>query len=373
MRWAPGEPLAAPLRRMQDGRTAVLDHPQVRLTELQRGRGELFDSIVVIENYTAEQTANGLVTGVEVRDAVHYPLALVVRPGRETSVVLKHDTARVDDATAGLLLEMFERTLTALATGPQRTVASLPLRTRPEQGVHGPDRAADPRTLARRVADGLAADPGRTAVVAPDGTLTAAELDRRSAALAGALRERGVGPGSVVGVAVPRSTELMVALLGVVRAGAAYLPLDPEHPAERIAFTAADAGVDTVLVPVGTDPDTDPLPDLPGVRRLGVAELADGPVPAALPDPDPDDAAYLIYTSGSTGRPKGVVVSHRAIVNRLEWMQDEYRLTPDDRVLQKTPASFDVSVWEFFWGPSTGATVVLAAPAGTATPSTSPA
>ncbi|MFE7202706.1 amino acid adenylation domain-containing protein [Pseudonocardia alni] len=360
MRWAPGEPPAAPLRRMQDGRTAVLDHPQVRLAELQRGRGELFDSIVVIENYAAEQTANGLVTGVEVRDAVHYPLALVVRPGRETSVVLKHDTARVDDATAGLLLEMFERTLTALVTGPQRTIAALPLRTRPEQGVHGPERAADPRTLARRVADGLAADPGRTAVVAPDGTLTAAELDRRSAALAGALRERGAGPGSVVGIAVPRSTELMVALLGVVRAGAAYLPLDPEHPAERIAFTAADAGVDTVLVPAGTDP----LPDLPGVRRLAVAELADGPVPAALPDPDPDDAAYLIYTSGSTGRPKGVVVSHRAIGNRLDWMQDAYPLTADDRVLQKTPAGFDVSVWEFFWAPSTGATVVLAAPGG---------
>ncbi|MEJ8277563.1 amino acid adenylation domain-containing protein [Pseudonocardia spirodelae] len=375
LRWAPGEPLSAALHRMQDGRTAVLDHPQVRLAELQRGRGELFDSIVVVENYAGARP--GLVTAVEVRDAVHYPLALIVRTGRETGVTLKHDTARVGDDAAALLLEVFGRTLSALVDEPGRTAASLPLRAAPETGVHGPVRPLDTRTLAQRVAEGLARDPGATAVVAPDGTLTAAELDRRSAAVAGALRGRGAGPGTVVGVAVPRSTELMVALLGVVRAGAAYLPLDPEHPAERIADTAADAGVDTVLVGTGTGTGTGTgsgtgsgtgagteLPELPGVTRLAVAALADGPVPAALPYPDPADAAYLIYTSGSTGRPKGVVVDHRAIGNRLDWMQSAHPLAADDRVLQKTPAGFDVSVWEFFWAPSVGAAVVLAAPGG---------
>ncbi|OLL72720.1 Siderophore biosynthesis non-ribosomal peptide synthetase [Pseudonocardia sp. Ae168_Ps1] len=362
LRRSPGEPLSAALRRMQTGRTAVLDHPQVRLADLQRGRGELFDSIVVVENFPAPDAGPGdlEIGDVEVRDAVHYPVALVVGVGRETAIVLKHDPRRVDAATADLLVGLLRDRIDALVGTPGRALGSLPLRTGDEPAA-GETRPPDIRTLAERVADGLARDPGATAVVAPDGRLTAAELDRRSAALAGALRERGAGgPGAVVGVAVPRSAELLVALLGIVRAGAAYLPLDPEHPAERLAHVAGDAGVGTVLVGAGNDP----LPELPGVTRLAVADLADGPVPADLPFPHPDDAAYLIYTSGSTGRPKGVVVSHRAIGNRLDWMQDAYPLGPDDRVLQKTPAGFDVSVWEFFWGPAQGATTVLARPGG---------
>ncbi|MBP2368860.1 non-ribosomal peptide synthetase [Pseudonocardia parietis] len=357
LRWAPGESLSAPLRRMQDGRTAVLDHPQVRLADLQRGRGELFDSLVVVENFPAAPA--GIVGDVEVRDAVHYPLALVVGTGRETTVVLKHDRARVDAGTAQLLLDLFGATVTALVHEPARAAGSLPLRSDDEPAA-GPVRPLDIRTLPERITAGLARDPGHTAVVAPDGTLDAAELDRRSAALAGALRARGAGPGAVVGVAVPRSCELMVALIGVLRAGAAYLPLDPDHPAERSAHIAADAGLDLVLVPSADDP----LPELPGVTRLPVGPLSADPVPADLPFPDPDDAAYLIYTSGSTGRPKGVVVSHRAIGNRLDWMQYAHPITAVDRVLQKTPAGFDVSVWEFFWAPARGATVVLARPGG---------
>ena len=359
MRWAPGEPLSVPLRRMQEGRTAVLDHPQVRLADLQRDRGggELFDSIVVVENFPA--AAGGVVGDVEVRDAVHYPLALVVGAGAETTVVLKHDLDRVGVGTAELVLELFGATLHALVHEPARATGSLPLRSGAEPAA-GPVRPFDTRTLPERITAGLARDPGRIAVVAPDGELAAAELDRRSAALAGALRERGAGPGTVVGVAVPRSSSLMVALTGVLRSGAAYLPLDPEHPPERLSFVAADAGVDLVLVPA----QGDPLPGLAGVTRLPVEEAASGPVSAELPDPDPDDAAYLIYTSGSTGRPKGVVVSHRAVGNRLDWMQNAYPLGADDRVLQKTPAGFDVSVWEFFWALAEGATVVLARPGG---------
>ncbi|SFM71927.1 amino acid adenylation domain-containing protein [Pseudonocardia ammonioxydans] len=367
LRWAPGEPLSVPLRRMQEGRTAVLDHPQVRLADLQRDRGELFDSIVVVENFPA--AAEGVVGDVEVRDAVHYPLALVVGTGAETTVVLKHDLDRVDVETAALVLELFGATVHALVHEPARATGSLPLRAGAEPAA-GPVRPLDTRTLPERITAGLARDPGRTVVVAPDGELAAAELDRRSAALAGALRERGAGPGTVVGVAVPRSCALMVALTGVLRSGAAYLPLDPEHPPERLSFVAADAGVDLVVVAAqggpaeGASPQDVPLPGLPGVTRIPVEEAAAGPVPAELPHPDPDDAAYLIYTSGSTGRPKGVVVSHRAVGNRLDWMQDAYPLGADDRVLQKTPAGFDVSVWEFFWALAEGATVVLARPGG---------
>jgi amino acid adenylation domain-containing protein len=367
LRWSPGEPLSAVLRRLQDAQTALLDHQQVRLVDLHRlaGLPELFDSLVVVENYPREQRGDGLALHeVEVLDAVQYPLALIVAPGRELELTLKHDPARVSDEAAALVLAQVRRTLAALAD-LAAPVASIALRDDAEPAEDTGHPVA-PTTLPALVAAQAARTPDATAVVAEDATLTYAELDRRSAALAARLGPR---PEQVIGVAVPRSAELMVALLGVLRSGAAYLPLDLDLPADRLRFMIEDAGVDTVVTTVHEQ-----VP--PGVAVLGVegrgvegsgaegsgVEGGDGPVPA-VPD-DPDAAAYLIYTSGSTGRPKGVLVSHRAIGNRLAWMQHEYGLTGDDRVLQKTPASFDVSVWEFFWALCEGATVVLARPGG---------
>ncbi len=359
VRFRPGEPLAEPLRRLHASRAALLDHQQVGLGELQRlaGGDEPFDTLVVVENHPqAGDTATdgGLrVHGEDVRDAVHYPLALLAGPGRELTLTLKYDADRVPAAAAGLLVELLERHLDTFARAPRTPVASVALRpgARPDTG---PELAVPRATLPSLITAQAARTPDATAVVGEDATLTYAELDRRSAELAGRLRARGAGPGRVVGVAVPRSAELMVALVGVLRSGAAYLPLDLDYPADRLAYMASDAGVDTVVV-------DSVRPDLDGVELVPAADHGHAPDTA---DPDRDDAAYLIYTSGSTGRPKGVVVSHRAIVNRLEWMQDEYGLGPDDRVLQKTPASFDVSVWEFFWPLCRGAAVVLARPDG---------
>src|SRR5262249_11648195 len=161
-------------------------------------------------------------------------------------------------------------------------------------------------------------------------SLTYADLDARVDALAAELTTHGVTRNTVVAVALPRSTELVVALLAVQRAGGAYVPLDPDYPEERRAFMLADSGAHVILTPAeGGGGKVPPPPPPPSGWERGE-------------DPRPDDAAYVIYTSGSTGQPKGVVITHRAIVNRLAWMQSEYGLTPDDRVLQKTPASFDV-------------------------------
>ena len=351
MRWSPGEPLGAAVARLSAAQAALLDHQQVRLSDLHRlaGLPELFDSLVVIENYPRAQLSDGLVLrGVEVIDAVHYPLALIVATGDELELTLKHDPARVSDEAAALVVAQLRRTLDALATNLAAAVASIPLNDRISRDETAHEVA--PTTLPARIAAQAARTPHATAVVAEDATLTYTELLARADALAGRL---GDGRGRIVGVAVPRSAELMVALLGVLRSGAAYLPLDLDLPADRLRFMIADAGVDTVVTVAGTD-----LPD--GVDRVHVGESG----VAAAVDPDGDAAAYLIYTSGSTGRPKGVLVSHRAVGNRLAWMQHEYGLTADDRVLQKTPATFDVSVWEFFWALCAGATVVLARPDG---------
>nr|WP_276568799.1 amino acid adenylation domain-containing protein [Aeromicrobium phoceense] len=196
-------------------------------------------------------------------------------------------------------------------------------------------------TLGRCFLDQVARTPEAVAVVDEETTCTYAELARRAGAVAADLRARGVGPGDVVGVALERSTALIEAVHAIALLGAVYLPLDTDLPDARIASMIEDAGARTVLGPDDNAP----------------AGSSSVPTPE-----DPDAPAYLLFTSGSTGRPKGVLVGHRAIDNRLAWMQHRLPLGPGDRVLHKTPISFDVSVWELFWPLQTGATLVIAPP-----------
>ncbi|WP_164840449.1 non-ribosomal peptide synthetase [Collimonas arenae] len=204
-----------------------------------------------------------------------------------------------------------------------------------------------------------------------DGSLLSyTDLNQRANQLARLLRTHGAGPEQIVAIAVPRSLELVVALLAILKTGAAYLPVDPDYPQDRITFMLGDAQPVCLLTTnalAPTLPANVPqlLLDLPqtaaAIDAYADTNLQDHERSAAL---TPLHPAYVIYTSGSTGKPKGVVVSHRAIINRLRWMQATYCLQADDRVLQKTPSSFDVSVWEFFWPLIDGATLVLAKPGG---------
>ncbi|MFT3899459.1 MAG: amino acid adenylation domain-containing protein [Gordonia sp. (in: high G+C Gram-positive bacteria)] len=220
---------------------------------------------------------------------------------------------------------------------------------------------AESTTLARLLADAADEHAGRTALLWADRSLTYGELRAAALDLAAELRARGVGRGSVVALRLTRSAETVCGLLAALECGAAYLPIDPELPAARIDDMLADARA-AVLLTAPDDGAADwawdglalRVVECRGAERLGVS----GPRQVA----GPRDAAYMIFTSGSTGRPKGVVIEHRSIVNRLRWMDDTFRLAPDDRVVQKTPYSFDVSVWEFFWPLIRGAALVLATP-----------
>ncbi|MFI6510690.1 amino acid adenylation domain-containing protein [Streptosporangium sp. NPDC050855] len=218
-------------------------------------------------------------------------------------------------------------------------------------------------TLTSLIEAQTARTPDAPAVVTGDVTLTYAELDERAGALAHWLRRIGVRRGSPVAVCAERSAELVVALLGVLKAGGAYVPLDPEYPPSRLAFMLSDSGARVMLTQRHL---RDLLPEGAIKPVLLDAPESWGPQPAGSPPPvtGPDDAAYTIYTSGSTGRPKGVVNTHRGIVNRLAWMQRRFGLTSGETVLQKTPTSFDVSVWEFFWPLVTGASLVPVRPGG---------
>ncbi|MFF0739962.1 amino acid adenylation domain-containing protein [Streptomyces sp. NPDC004111] len=215
-------------------------------------------------------------------------------------------------------------------------------------------------TLIAPFEEQAARTPDATALLHGELRLTYAELDARANRLAHHLVELGVRPGTVAAVAVPRSVDLVVALLAVLKAGGAYLPLDPDYPADRLAYMLADAEPACVLAD-----RADRVP-ASGVPLVALDRLDTSAYPTGSPAPalTPEHPAYVIYTSGSTGRPKGVVVPHAAIDNRLRWMQAQYPLTSADRVLQKTPSGFDVSVWEFFWAFREGAVLVVAEPGG---------
>ncbi|WBU54441.1 amino acid adenylation domain-containing protein [Paracoccus sp. SCSIO 75233] len=211
-------------------------------------------------------------------------------------------------------------------------------------------------TLPELIETRMRATPEATALQFGGTKLSYAQLDQRSAALAHRLMQTGAGPDRIVAVALERSVELVVALVAILRAGAAYLPLDPEHPPDRLSGIIGQAKPVTVLT----------SPDLAAKLPRDAAMLMTDDWPRTGGNsvrPAPSDLAYVIFTSGSTGAPKGVAVEHGAIVNRLLWMASHYRIRPDDRILQKTPASFDVSVWEFFLPLITGATLVISPPA----------
>ncbi|MER5935700.1 amino acid adenylation domain-containing protein [Streptomyces sp. NPDC001928] len=275
--------------------------------------------------------------------------------------------------TVDRLLQHLETLLAAALTDPELALSCLPLMTGAEEHrVLEEWNATGHPVPVTHLTDLLARQAARTpdapALLADDGTpaLDYAGLHARANRLARLLISRGVGPEHLVGVALDRGTDLVVALLAVLKAGAAYVPLDTGYPADRLAFLVEDTAPTLVLT------STQAAGNLLGRAPLLLVDALPGDDfdTAELTDADrlqplrPEHPAYVIHTSGSTGRPKGAVVPHAAIVNRLLWMQETYALGPEDRVLQKTPAGFDVSVWEFFWPLITGAVLVLARPGG---------
>ncbi|MQW75278.1 amino acid adenylation domain-containing protein [Nocardioides sp. dk4132] len=359
-------------------------HPFVRQEELTRrlARGpgaagaQLFGAQVNLIPFDLELRlggAAGTVRNLTAGPVEDMTVCLRGNPGRGRVVRLEIDANPhlYDAEDMRLHLARLAHWLTRFAAAaPDDRVADLALLTEAEraQVVHGfndTDVPLEHRTLARRFRDQAARTPDDPALLCAGRTTSYAELAERADRLARALHARGVRAGDVVGVLLPRGEELFTALYAVQRLGAVHLPLGTDQPPARLAGMLADAGCRLVLSDAAhrgalDRPVREGGPEAPVVVDVGEA----GPVAEVLPavPDDPDAPAYLLFTSGSTGRPKGVLVGQRAIDNRLRWMQHRLPLALGERVLHKTPVTFDVSVWELFWPLQVGACVVVAEP-----------
>jgi amino acid adenylation domain-containing protein len=260
----------------------------------------------------------------------------------------------------------YKRVLEALVGQPASKLGELDLlgdaeRSRLAQWGVNTHRRGEAQCVHRLIEQQAAQCPNAAALIFGTEVLSYGELDRRANQLAHRLIEEGVRPEVKVGVALERSTELVVCLLAILKAGGAYVPLDPEYPADRIAYMVEDSGLALVLT---QERFKERLPLQTGVPVLALDTLDLGGYPEGNPAValDSENLAYVIYTSGSTGKPKGAANRHGSLYNRLVWMQQAYKLGEADTVLQKTPFSFDVSVWEFFWPLMFGARLVVANP-----------
>ena len=342
-------------------------HPERDLSHSQ-----LFQVMFILDNIPPETAWSGLEDSPILIDngTSKFDLTLFVRErAGALQAVIEYNTDLFEAGTIRRMLGHYRTLLEGIVSNPERRLADLPLLTPAERQQLLVDwnrtEVAYPRDrcLHELIEDQVQRTPEAVAVVFGETQLTYRQLNQRANSLAHDLQELGVGPDTLVGICVERSLEMVIGLLGILKAGGAYVPLDPEDPTERLAFMLGDAGVRVLVTQASIEAS------LPSHQARIVRLDRDWCTIAQSPDRlsrtvTAQHLAYMIYTSGSTGAPKGAMNTHLGIVNRLLWMQDTYRLQPSDRVLQKTPFSFDVSIWEIFWPLLTGAGLVVARPGG---------
>ncbi|WP_410575114.1 amino acid adenylation domain-containing protein [Amycolatopsis sp. cmx-4-61] len=330
----------------------------------------LFDSIVVFENYPYDRASAGRhglrVLGFRGEEHTHYPLTLTAYTEGELHLSLGYDPDLFDADAIGDLAGQLETLLTAMPAAPETRLADLPLLAARErqrllagwQGEPVPQPRCGVHELVERQVDRL---PSAIAIRAGGEPLSYAELDERANRLAHHLIARGAGPGTLVGICLDRGPGLVAGLLAILKTGATYLALDPEHPDGRLRELLRDAG-DPLVLTAGSLRER--LPDPVLCTDAEAAAIAARPATRPGVPVDPAQAALLIYTSGSTGRPKGALNTHAGIVNRLRWMQHECPLQPGDAMLHKASVGFDSAVVECFGPLIAGATLVPARPGG---------
>ncbi|MGW6737494.1 amino acid adenylation domain-containing protein [Streptomyces sp. NPDC055013] len=368
------EPVGDFARRLQLEQARLVEHHHLGLVDIRRlaGHGELFDTSMVFENYPLDVAAlsavarrAGLESGAVAHHAVtHYALAMEASAGADgLRLRLHHRPDVLTEEQMGQIAELLPRLLHTVVAEPATPVGRISGHTPASRAAllslgHGPEDDANPDTWPELFLDQVRRTPDAPALVTAAQTLTFRELADRAGALARVLAEAGVGTEKRVAIVLPRSVEMVVALHAVALSGGAFVPVDPAHPAERIAQTLADATPELVLTTAATA-----LPET-GLRRLDLdlldLDLSDRSGEGLVRPVRPEQSAYVIYTSGSTGRPKGVVVTHAGIPGLARAQRDGFDVTEDSRVLQFASPSFDAFVSEVAVTLLAGARLVLA-------------
>ncbi|MFF0885027.1 amino acid adenylation domain-containing protein [Streptomyces sp. NPDC003456] len=349
---------AALLTALQDRQGALLDHHHHSLAEIQQATGlsTLFDTLVLFESFPVDRdaldrantTAGVAITGLQPFAGSHYPITLTAASEPHLQMALQYHRDRLDRDDATEIVDRFVRVLRQVVADPDVRVGDLDVLGADEREwlLRTANDTAEPtleQGLVAAVERQAQATPRALAVIGEERSLTYRELDTEANRLAHWLIERGVRPESLVAVRLPRSTELVVALLAVLKAGAAYVPIDPDHPRTRIDHILKDSAPALVLDAEALAADRSACPDSP-------------PAPAV----SPAGTAYVIYTSGSTGAPKGVAVPRGALANFLATMRRRFSLTPGDRLFAVTTVAFDIAGLELYLPLISGAAVVLA-------------
>ncbi|HTQ18995.1 non-ribosomal peptide synthetase, partial [Mycobacterium sp.] len=351
------------LDQLQGAYNDTLDHQHLALTEMHRitGQDQLFDTLFAFENYPIDAGALSgdhelAITDITTRESTHYPLTVQAQPGHELGFRIEYDTDVFDTAEIDALVERLHKVLLAMTGDPGRRLSSVDLLDEREHArlaamgnqavlTRPANRSSVPELFAAQVARA----PEAVAVVCDGRTLTYRELDEAANRLAHLLAGRGAGPGACVALQFSRSAEAIVAILAVLKTGAAYLPIDPALPAARIEFMLADAAPIAALT---TTALAERLAGF-GVTVIDLINVGDPAVHAqpstALPPPAPDDIAHIIYTSGTTGVPKGVAVTQHNVTQLFDGLQIGVELAPGQVWTQFHSYAFDFSVWEI-WG-----------------------
>ncbi|MCC5901418.1 MAG: amino acid adenylation domain-containing protein [Halomonas sp.] len=365
------------LRQTHDALSELMHHEHASLGLAQRCSGlsggtPLFTSLLNYRYSAPQQEGNLIHTweGMEVlggQERTNYPITMSVDDlgnGFQLVGQVSHiiGAQRLCDYLSAAIAGIVEN----LQVAPQQSLSEIILLRTDEQQLlsewgENTQQYLGTALIHHLIEHQAAATPKATALVFEGQSLSYAELNARANRLAHYLIGLGVKPETRVGIAVERSVEMVVGLLGILKAGGAYVPLDPDYPSDRLAYMVEDSGIELLLTQQYL---RESLPVAASLSVIALDQLDVTHHASTNPEVElhGEHLAYVIYTSGSTGRPKGAANRHHALTNRLQWMQSAYGLTVDDAVLQKTPFSFDVSVWEFFWPLMQGARLVMAPP-----------